>query len=241
MKDNEKKDNKALLIVGKILLIIIKILVVIFLLIPLYIGLIATLGATISYLCLVIKGFPYLSVLFGLLTLDLFIIFFTYILSKLVGNGNVKPMPLLLSFVGSLIFLVTASILFPFEVLRTDFIDEMPSNYEMNKTTYKINNKKIINLQNFDVNYVVDKKAKKSYRIEIKQYDDNNIMVDENESVIIRNYYDSVSFREFKKLVTTVYGNFEEMKVYNLKRIGDYEITIYANQKTINKIKQYNK
>ena len=236
------EDKKALNVVGNVLLAIIRIMVFVFILIPLYLILVSVLGATIFYIVLLIDGLPYLTPLFGLLALTAFLLFFTYLFTKLVINGDVKIGVLLFHFTACLTLLVTTSILCPFEVLRTKVVDGLPESYKMVKTETKISNKKVLNTNNYFVKYVVDKKAKNNYRVVINEpdydYEEFKIVNDDSGVKLIK--VEKENYEDFKELVNIVYDNLKQKKVYQYNRLYDKEITIYANQKTIDKIKKAN-
>ena len=233
------EDKKALNVVGNVLLAIIRIMVFVFILMPLYLILVSVLGATIFYIVLLIDGLPYLTPLFGLLALTAFILFFTYLFTKLVINGDVKIGVLLFHFTACLTLLVTASILCPFEVLRTKVVDDIPSDFKMVKTETKISNKNILNTNNYYVKYVVDKKAKNNVINEPDyDYEEFKIVKEEGNVKLIKEVHED--YDDFKLLVNIVYDNLKHKKVYKYNRLYDKEITIYANQKTIDKIKKAN-
>lgn len=241
MSKNEE-DKKTLNVVGNVLLVIIRIMVFVFILMPLYLVLVSVLGATIFYIVLLIDGLPYLTPLFGLLSVTAFILFFTYLFTKLVINGDVKIGILLFHFTACLTLLVTTSILCPFEVLRTKVVDDIPSNFKMVKTETKISNKNILNTNNYYVKYVVDKKAKNNYRVVISEpdydYKEFKIVKEDGNVKLIKEVHED--YDDFKLLVNTVYDNLKHHKIYKYNRLFDKEITIYANQKTIDKIKKAN-
>ena len=241
--NNKEKDKKVLKTTGNILLTIIRILLFIFVLMPLYLVLVSILGVIIFYICLLIDGLPYVSPLLGLLSLLAFILFFTYLLTKLVIDGDVKIGVLLFHFTSCLALLVATSCLVPFEILKTELVDDIPDNYKNVKTEYKVSNKKIINTNNYYVEYVVDKKAKNNYRVVINEPDSSN----EKFEVVIRNNNDvdliktnHNEYEYFRKLMITIYDNLKDKKVYKYNRLYDKNITIYANSKTIDKIKKAN-
>ena len=240
--NSKGKDKKVLKTTGYVLLTIIRILVFIFILIPLYLVLVSVLGTTIAYICLLIDGLPYLSPLLGLLAILAFILFFTYLITKLLIDGNVKVGVLLFHFTACLALMVTTAIIFPFEVLKTEVVDDIPDNYKNVNTEYKISNKKIINTNNYYVKYVVDKKAKKNYRLVVSEPDSSSehfeILENKNSVDLIKTYRNE--YEDFQKLIMTIYDNLKDEKIYKYNRLFDKEITIYANSKTISKIKKAN-
>ena len=240
--NSKEKDKKVLKTTGSVLLTIIRILLFILVLIPLYLVLVSVLGGIIFYICLLIDGLPYLSPLLGLLSALAFILFFTYLLTKLVIDGNVKIGVLLFHFSSCLALLVATSCLVPFEILKTELVDDIPDNYKNVDTVYKVSNKAILNTNNYYVKYVVDKKAKKEYRIVVSEPESSSekfeVMVNKNRADLIKTYRSD--YENFRKLVMTVYDNLKDKKVYKYNRLFDKEVTIYANSKTIDKIKKAN-
>ncbi len=240
--NSKEKDKKVLKATGSVLLTIIRILLFILVLIPLYLVLVSVLGGIIFYICLLIDGLPYLSPLLGLLSALAFILFFTYLLTKLVIDGNVKVGVLLFHFSSCLALLVATSCLVPFEILKTELVDDIPDNYKNVDTVYKVSNKAILNTNNYYVKYVVDKKAKKEYRIVVSEPESSSekfeVMVNKNRADLIKTYHSD--YENFRKLVMTVYDNLKDKKVYKYNRLFDKEVTIYANSKTIDKIKKAN-
>ncbi len=240
--NSKEKDKKVLKATGSVLLTIIRILLFILVLIPLYLVLVSVLGAIIFYICLLFDGLPYVSPLLGLLSVLAFVLFFTYLLTKLVIDGNVKIGILLFHFSSCLALLVATSCLVPFEILKTELVDDIPDNYKNVDTVYKVSNKAILNTNNYYVKYVVDKKAKKEYRIVVSEPESSSekfeVMVDKNRADLIKTYRSD--YENFRKLVMTVYDNLKDKKVYKYNRLFDKEITIYANSKTIDKIKKAN-
>ena len=238
----KKEDKKALKIVGTVLLVILRIFLFICFLIPLYLTFVSLLGVTIAYICIMIDGIRYFAPLCAIISIDLFVFFFTYLITKLVIDGNVKVRPLIISFSLFLIFGITSCCLVPYEVLRTKIVDEVPVDYQYVKTTTKINNKYLINTGDYYVNYVVDKKAKKTYTVDIEQskgIDEFKVInLNKGEYILVKEEMND--YEHLQKLVNNVYTDLKNKEIHDYRNIFDPKITITGNKKTIEKIKNYN-
>ncbi len=240
MKENKISNDKALNTVCSIILIFVKIFLGL-MLIPLFALVIGILSLLVISIITIIDGASYYSIPILILAAGAFIYAFIYIIIKLLFDKNIKALTLLISFGLSIVLSVTGSVLVFYDVAKSEFINDIPSNYEYTYKEYDTTNNNIL-IDSYYIEYKEDESLGNNIKINLRYVDDyNDVEIKDNNSTIEINYYDGDDEPKIiKDVFKLFYDNYCEHTYYNYEKLFGVKATITANKKNIKIIKENN-
>ncbi len=253
-QNTEVKNTKTNYVnnnINTVLTIIFRVFMVIIFLIPLWfmqLGLVIGLGATIYYTCLGINIWGLIIVLAGLIigtgwAIDIF----TQLTFK-IEKVHFYP-----AFISILVICI-GSLIFVSNILSFDYIDKAPEtskfNMQIKEKQFTLSTPAPIISERYDTNYEIDSdlsdnviRVEFTYCQSLRSVNGVLLNYDATQNVYKLDYFEYSTtnfddFNDFKDSYNLFIDNLKEGKIYNYEKLGDISITIFANEETIDQIKQ---
>ena len=222
------------------LLIVFRIIVAFFLM-PAVASLMGLVIAFTLGIALVISGVHYFGFLIILFAKMQFSIFFVEMMFRFVFALKIKARRLFVSLIIGIILTGVGVSIAMFEVLNTTYINAPPSDQQKTQITSLYDANEIDNIWNWRrIEYIVDEREDNTITVVVKHFENFTTPKLEihNRSLEIRNDYRNIVIAP-RDMFNLVVRNLRNKRIYNYSELYQFEIRVYANEETINRLRNY--